>query len=394
MKPQHPGEFLQDLMNEYKLTAKELSEKSGISTAIISRILNGKAPLSVYNALRIAKLFGIDRSFLHDMQLNFDVYEIVNTKNLKEELDAIEPLELKVEFPVDKDVVISIAGGTTVDVGKPIDIDSLRVTNYRRAQLYHTKSGCSLPYLQPDWDEAKAYGTVKLPVGTAHIHYDREKHRLRVVGVGSMEFRFDFVKGPKERDNYIIRKGREIIMPEGFDLESLTVDNYKTGLFIETMWKKPIPCDKPEWVTIGDIEGIKTATLSTGRGENINFKYLVEKRLLIVTGPQATIIEFDKCDSKPRERYQDLVMNDTAWVQPLHGAPNLSTLQVISGTDKHGSIEPIRTVPLFYLADPLTDLWVGKVSLGSQVIMIRYNKKENRLMMDGSPSVCIRFEYE
>lgn len=394
MKPQHPGEFLQDLMSEYRLTAKDVAEKTGISTPIISRIINGKAPLSVYNALRIGKLFGLDRTFLNNLQLNFDMYEIANTKNLKDQLDAIEPLDLKLEFNTDKDVVINVAGGTTVDVGKKIDVDSLRVTNYRRANLYHTKRGIELPHLQPEWDEAKAYGKIKLPCGMAHIHYDKEKNRIRIVGVGSMEIRFDFAPEPKQRDRYHIFKSRETIMPEGFDLDSLIVTNYKTGVFIDTEWKVPIPNGKPEWMVIGDIKGVKTATLSTGRGENINFKYLVEKRLLIVSGPQETIIEFDKCDNRPRNRYQDLVMNNETWLMPIHGAPNLLTLEVISGTNKHGSIEPIRTVPLFRLVDPLIELWAGTVSIGEQVIAISYDRKQNRLTMDGSSSVCIRFEYE
>ncbi|MBJ5090141.1 HigA family addiction module antitoxin, partial [Escherichia coli] len=57
--PVHPGVFIREMfMEPFEISAADLSEKLHVSPSTLSRVLNGKADLSVEMALRLSRVLG------------------------------------------------------------------------------------------------------------------------------------------------------------------------------------------------------------------------------------------------------------------------------------------------------------------------------------------------
>lgn len=89
--PPHPGKTLKLLyLNELKMSIAALALRTGISRKHLSNIVNGKVPISVEVALKLAKCFNTSAEVWLREQLAYDLWHAKQTINL----DNIEPLAL------------------------------------------------------------------------------------------------------------------------------------------------------------------------------------------------------------------------------------------------------------------------------------------------------------
>ena len=69
----HPGEMIQDELQERKMTQKQLEEMTGIKQSVISETINGKRSLSLNFAVALDKVFGIPVDVWMNMQTKYDI---------------------------------------------------------------------------------------------------------------------------------------------------------------------------------------------------------------------------------------------------------------------------------------------------------------------------------
>jgi len=89
--PPHPGKTLKILyLDELKMSIAALALRTGVSRKHLSNIVNGKVPISVEVALKLAKCFNTSAEVWLREQLAYDLWHAKQTVNL----DNIEPLAL------------------------------------------------------------------------------------------------------------------------------------------------------------------------------------------------------------------------------------------------------------------------------------------------------------
>lgn len=87
--PPHPGKSLKLLyMEPNKLSVAALALRTGISRKHLSNIVNGKVPITVEVALKLAKCFNTSPEVWLKEQLTYDLWQAKQNINL----DDIEPL--------------------------------------------------------------------------------------------------------------------------------------------------------------------------------------------------------------------------------------------------------------------------------------------------------------
>ena len=91
--PPHPGEVLRDgVFTDTGITVTDFAKRIGVTRVALSRVLNGKAGVSVDIAVRLAAaLGGSAESWLH-MQASYDLWRAA--ESMKGEIAKIEPLKL------------------------------------------------------------------------------------------------------------------------------------------------------------------------------------------------------------------------------------------------------------------------------------------------------------
>jgi HTH-type transcriptional regulator/antitoxin HigA len=68
----HPGETINDILNDRGIGQKELAIRTGVSPKHISAIVNGKANISTEFAKSLEYAFGIPTSFWINLQANYE----------------------------------------------------------------------------------------------------------------------------------------------------------------------------------------------------------------------------------------------------------------------------------------------------------------------------------
>jgi addiction module HigA family antidote len=71
--PIHPGEALQDIMNEAGLTANALALALRVPATRIGLILKGKRAITADTALRLARYFNTDAQMWLNIQMKYDL---------------------------------------------------------------------------------------------------------------------------------------------------------------------------------------------------------------------------------------------------------------------------------------------------------------------------------
>ena len=86
----HPGEALQEFLDDYGLTQSALARELRVPVRRINTIVRGERSLSADTAVRLAKFFGTRADFWLGLQELYDIREA--EKKLSNELSKIHPV--------------------------------------------------------------------------------------------------------------------------------------------------------------------------------------------------------------------------------------------------------------------------------------------------------------
>jgi len=68
----HPGETISDILEERKITQKELAQRAGVSEPFLSDVIHGKKDISKKLAMGLEYALGVPSSFWLNLQANYD----------------------------------------------------------------------------------------------------------------------------------------------------------------------------------------------------------------------------------------------------------------------------------------------------------------------------------
>ncbi|AXH70513.1 plasmid antitoxin with HTH domain [Gordonia phage Daredevil] len=71
--PIHPGEQLQDFMEDYDLSQRRLADLLDVSPRTINEIIRGQRGVSAAMSLRLGRLFSQSDSFWSNLQAEYDI---------------------------------------------------------------------------------------------------------------------------------------------------------------------------------------------------------------------------------------------------------------------------------------------------------------------------------
>ena len=75
----HPGETIADLLAERGMTQQELAARTGVTSAFISKVINGKKGISGNFAYALECAFGVPKTFWLNLQANYEA-EIIDAR--------------------------------------------------------------------------------------------------------------------------------------------------------------------------------------------------------------------------------------------------------------------------------------------------------------------------
>ena len=78
----HPGETIADMLVERGMTQQELATRTGVTSAFISKVINGKKGISGNFAYALECAFGVPKSFWLNLQANYEA-EILDAHEIK-----------------------------------------------------------------------------------------------------------------------------------------------------------------------------------------------------------------------------------------------------------------------------------------------------------------------
>jgi addiction module HigA family antidote len=79
LSPIHPGEFLQDDLEELGLSARAFAAHIGVPHNAISAILNGKRSVTAAMAIRLGQAFGTTPNYWLNLQAIYDLKMAAST---------------------------------------------------------------------------------------------------------------------------------------------------------------------------------------------------------------------------------------------------------------------------------------------------------------------------
>lgn len=95
----HPGQYVEELIEEYNVTQKEFAERLGVSAKTISKLVNAEESISKETAHKLAKLSGVSMQTWLNLQNAYDVKisEIIEQRELEEgsEKEICELIDFK-----------------------------------------------------------------------------------------------------------------------------------------------------------------------------------------------------------------------------------------------------------------------------------------------------------
>jgi len=88
----HPGESLREILEDENISQKSLATRTGLTPETISRIINGKLPITQETALKLERVLGVSRDYWMNFQNKYDstLARIEETKRLEEEVSMLE----------------------------------------------------------------------------------------------------------------------------------------------------------------------------------------------------------------------------------------------------------------------------------------------------------------
>jgi antitoxin HigA-1 len=83
--PTHPGEMLlEEFLKPLKMTQVELAKKLGVSYPRVNELIHKKRGVTPDTALRLEQLFGMEAQFWLNLQLAWELYQVVHSPAEKE----------------------------------------------------------------------------------------------------------------------------------------------------------------------------------------------------------------------------------------------------------------------------------------------------------------------
>ena len=87
--PIHPGEHLEEILDELRITQYRLAKAMGTPPRRINEIVHGRRAITADTALRIAQALRMTPEFWLNLQ---QLYELDKARALSSDIDAIQPL--------------------------------------------------------------------------------------------------------------------------------------------------------------------------------------------------------------------------------------------------------------------------------------------------------------
>lgn len=76
MQPVHPGEILQDELDETGLSSNTLAKELGVPVQLVTSILEGKQRVSADTAMRLARFFGTTPQMWLNLQQSWELRQV------------------------------------------------------------------------------------------------------------------------------------------------------------------------------------------------------------------------------------------------------------------------------------------------------------------------------
>jgi addiction module HigA family antidote len=73
MPPIHPGEFIQEILDDYEMSQAALARAVGVSPMRISHVVRGERPVTAELALRFGRAFGQSAQYWINLQTTYDL---------------------------------------------------------------------------------------------------------------------------------------------------------------------------------------------------------------------------------------------------------------------------------------------------------------------------------
>jgi addiction module HigA family antidote len=73
MPPIHPGEFIQEILDDYGMSQAALARAVGVSPMRISHVVRGERPVTAELALRFGRAFGQSAQYWINLQTTYDL---------------------------------------------------------------------------------------------------------------------------------------------------------------------------------------------------------------------------------------------------------------------------------------------------------------------------------
>lgn len=73
MPPIHPGEFIQEILEDHGMSQAALARAIGVSPMRISHVVRGERPVTAELALRFGRAFGQDAQYWINLQNAYDL---------------------------------------------------------------------------------------------------------------------------------------------------------------------------------------------------------------------------------------------------------------------------------------------------------------------------------
>ena len=88
----HPGEVLEEYLDSYSMTQKELAASLGLTQKAVNEIIKGKAPIRPELSLKLERVFSRPSHFWNNLEQQYqeDLVRLNEQERLKSHLDCPE----------------------------------------------------------------------------------------------------------------------------------------------------------------------------------------------------------------------------------------------------------------------------------------------------------------
>ncbi len=91
----HPGSYIKDILDDMQITQDEFAKRLGTTSKTLSKLINGKIPLSNEVARKLSVMFGTSADVWVNLQKTYEskVIEIEKTKQLDKEKEIVDKID-------------------------------------------------------------------------------------------------------------------------------------------------------------------------------------------------------------------------------------------------------------------------------------------------------------